>query len=224
MICCILPPVICTPRSPEPIVSRLGKDIWHTSRSVPILYEKRGWCSVGICNISSEISATSRRWWPTACPYRCWGMTYTGSCWWSRNSAANSGTCMCGRVIRLKVRIVSIDQPHVRPIVRGKAGCPTEFGAKVIVGLVSGYAFLMKADWNNYSESRSLKQVVEEYKETFGFYPKTILADRAYPGRENRLWCTSLGIRLSGPGWDGSRQRRSRLKANRSTRMAATAS
>ena len=38
-----------------------------------------------------------------------------------------------------------------------------------------------------------------EYKETFGFYPKTILADRAYPGRENRLWCTSLGIRLSGP-------------------------
>lgn len=79
--CCILPPVICTPRSPEPIVSRLGKDIWHTLRSVPILYEKRGWCSVGICNISSEISATSRRWWPTACPYRCWAMTYTGSCW-----------------------------------------------------------------------------------------------------------------------------------------------
>lgn len=93
---------------------------------------------------------------------------------------------------QIEDRIVSIDQPHVRPIVRGKAGCPTEFGAKVIVGLVSGYAFLMKADWNNYSESRSLKQVVEEYKETFGFYPKTILADRAYPGRENRLWCTSL--------------------------------
>lgn len=122
---------------------------------------------------------------------------------------------------QIEDRIVSIDQPHVRPIVRGKAGCPTEFGAKVIVGLVSGYAFLMKADWNNYSESRSLKQVVEEYKETFGFYPKTILADRAYPGSENRLWCTSL---VQVPGWDGSRQRRSRRKANRSTRMAATAS
>ena len=100
---------------------------------------------------------------------------------------------------QIEDRIVSIDQPHIRPIVRGKAGHPVEFGAKVIVGLVGGYAFLMKADWNNYSESRSLKQVVEEYKETFGFYPKTILADRAYPGRENRLWCTSLGIRLSGP-------------------------
>lgn len=66
---------------------------------------------------------------------------------------------------QIEDRIVSIDQPHVRPIVRGKAGCPTEFGAKVIVGLVSGYAFLMKADWNNYSESRSLKQVVEEYED-----------------------------------------------------------
>lgn len=43
---------------------------------------------------------------------------------------------------QIEDRIVSIDQPHVRPIVRGKAGCPTEFGAKVIVGLVSGYAFL----------------------------------------------------------------------------------
>jgi IS5 family transposase len=100
---------------------------------------------------------------------------------------------------QMEDRIVSIDQPHIRPIVRGKAGCPVEFGAKVIVGLVGGYAFLLKADWNNYSESKSLKQAVEEYKATFGFYPKTILADRAYPSRENRLWCTSLGIRLSGP-------------------------
>ena len=57
----------------------------------------------------------------------------------------------------------------------------------------------MRADWNNYSESKSLKQAIEEYKETFGFYPKTILADQAYLGRENRLWCNSLEIRLSGP-------------------------
>ena len=100
---------------------------------------------------------------------------------------------------QIEDRIVSIEQLHIRPIVRGKAGCPVEFGAKVTVGLVGGYAFLLKADWNNYSESKSLKQAVEEYKATFGFYPKTILADRAYPSRENRLWCASLGIRLSGP-------------------------
>lgn len=96
-------------------------------------------------------------------------------------------------------RIVSIAQPHIRPIVRGKAGVPVEFGAKVMVGLVGGYAFLMKAEWNNYAEAGCLKEAVEEYRQTFGFYPKTILADRAYPSRDNKLWCASVGIRLPGP-------------------------
>lgn len=100
---------------------------------------------------------------------------------------------------RIEDRIVSIDQPHIRPIVRGKAGAPVEFGAKVTVGLVGGYAFLEKSDWDNYSESKVLKDAVEQYKRRFGVYPKTILADRAYPSRENKLWCSSLGIRLSGP-------------------------
>lgn len=96
-------------------------------------------------------------------------------------------------------RIVSIDQPHIRPIVRGKAGSPVEFGAKVMVALVGGYAFLMKAQWNNFSESKSLAEAVEEYRRLFGFYPAVILADRAYPSRENKLWCRAHGIRLSGP-------------------------
>ena len=34
---------------------------------------------------------------------------------------------------RIDDRIVSITQPHIRPIVRGKAGKPVEFGAKVSV-------------------------------------------------------------------------------------------
>ncbi len=76
---------------------------------------------------------------------------------------------------QIEDRIVSIDQPHIRPIVRGKAGCPVEFGAKVTIGLVGGYAFVLKADWNNYAESKSLKQALAEYKRIFGFYPKTIL-------------------------------------------------
>jgi hypothetical protein len=32
---------------------------------------------------------------------------------------------------RIDDRIVSITQPHIRPIVRGKAGKPVEFGAKL---------------------------------------------------------------------------------------------
>ena len=36
-------------------------------------------------------------------------------------------------------RIVSLYQPHVRPIVRGKAKSPVEFGAKVSISLVDGF-------------------------------------------------------------------------------------
>ena len=43
---------------------------------------------------------------------------------------------------RIKHRIVSISQPHVRPIVRGKANAPLEFGAKLSMSLVNGYAYL----------------------------------------------------------------------------------
>ena len=37
-------------------------------------------------------------------------------------------------------RIVSVTQPHVRPMVRGKAGANTEFGTKLSVSCCDGYA------------------------------------------------------------------------------------
>ena len=43
---------------------------------------------------------------------------------------------------RIDDRIVSLTQPHVRPIVRGKAGTPVEFGAKLSVSYSDGYCFL----------------------------------------------------------------------------------
>src|SRR5690625_2478392 len=49
-------------------------------------------------------------------------------------------------------RIVSISQPHVRPIVRGKANARTEFGAKISVSVVDGYSFLDKLSWDAYHE------------------------------------------------------------------------
>lgn len=100
---------------------------------------------------------------------------------------------------RVDDRIVSISQPHVRPIVRGKAGGSTEFGAKIVVGLVGGYAFIMQEGWDNYSEAKCLIEAADQYKQIFGFYPKTILGDRAYPINENRNWCKAHGVRLSGP-------------------------
>ncbi len=43
---------------------------------------------------------------------------------------------------RIDDRIVSITQPHIRPLVRGKAGKPVEFGAKISVSCFEQYVFL----------------------------------------------------------------------------------
>jgi IS5 family transposase len=96
-------------------------------------------------------------------------------------------------------RIVSIEQPHVRPIVRGKAGTPVEFGAKVAASLVGGYTWIETMQWDNFNESTTLQGSVEAYKERHGYYPAVILADKIYRNRENLNYCKALGIRLSGP-------------------------
>ena len=96
-------------------------------------------------------------------------------------------------------RIVSISQPHVRPIVRGKANAAVEFGAKVSVSLVNGYAFVDKLDWEANNEEEQLIPAVEAYKRRYGFYPEAVLADRIYRNRANRSYCKEHGIRLSGP-------------------------
>lgn len=96
-------------------------------------------------------------------------------------------------------RIVSISQPHVRPIVRGKTNATVEFGAKVNASLINGYVFIDKIGWDAYNEEAQLKPAVEKYKAQYGHYPKAVLADKLFRNRENLLYCKERGIRLSGP-------------------------
>ncbi len=100
---------------------------------------------------------------------------------------------------RIDDRIVSISQPHIRPIVRGKAGKPVEFGAKISVSCFDQYVFLDHLSWDNFNESRDFKKQVEEYKNFTGYYPLSVHVDRIYRTRENRAWCKERGIRISGP-------------------------
>ena len=100
---------------------------------------------------------------------------------------------------RIDDRIVSICQPHIRPIKRGKASASTEFGAKISASLVDGWCFLDHLDWNNYNESGDLMGQVESYRKRFGFYPESVHADKIYRNRENLKFCKKHGIRLSGP-------------------------
>lgn len=99
---------------------------------------------------------------------------------------------------RVDHRIVSLSQPHVRPIMRGKAGKPTEFGAKIAVSYVEQFIFLDRLSWENFNESQELKAQVENFKDTYGCYPESVHVDKIYRTRENRKWCKERGIRLSG--------------------------
>ena len=99
----------------------------------------------------------------------------------------------------IEERIVSLSQPHIRPIIRGKAGKPVEFGAKLSASCFDGYVFLERISWDNFNKSEDLKAQVEAFKSYTGYYPESVHADRIYRTRENRAWCKEREIRISGP-------------------------
>jgi len=96
-------------------------------------------------------------------------------------------------------RIVSIHQPHVRPIVRGKGNKSVEFGAKLNVSLSeNGLARIDQIGWDAYHEGVGLKVQVENYKIIYGHYPEVVLADSIYGTRANRKYLNALNIRYAG--------------------------
>ena len=103
------------------------------------------------------------------------------------------------RCHRIANRLVSISQPHVRPIVRGKAGTPVEFGAKISISLVNGVSFVDRISWEAYNESVDLVKQLEAYHRRFGHDPASVHVDQIYRTRENRQYCHRKGIRLAGP-------------------------
>jgi hypothetical protein len=93
----------------------------------------------------------------------------------------------------------ALSQPHVRPIVRGKARTNVEFGAKVAISLVDGDALIEQLGWDNFNEGKTLQDSVEAYRRRYGYYPEAVLADTLYRNRKNRAFCKARHIRLSGP-------------------------
>ena len=110
-------------------------------------------------------------------------------------------------------RIVSISQPFVRPIVRGKAGKPVEFGAKLDISVVDGWTRLEFCSFDAYNEAGNLQEMAERFREREGHYPSRILADKIYRNRENLSYCKKHGIRLSGPALGRPRKGEIRDKA-----------
>ena len=100
---------------------------------------------------------------------------------------------------KVKDRIVSISQPYIRPIIRGKAKAPVEFGAKLDMSIdEKGIARLEKLSFDAYNEEDVLVTAIENYRKRTGHYPQRVLVDQIYRNQKNRAYCKSRKIRISG--------------------------
>ncbi len=95
-------------------------------------------------------------------------------------------------------RIVSIYQPHVRPMPRGKDRIQTEFGSKQLVMLKDGYTHVQTISWDNFNEGTRLKESVEAYKEIYGCYPEKVSADAIFGNKANKEYLKEKAIRFVG--------------------------
>ena len=122
-------------------------------------------------------------------------------------------------------RIVSIHQPHVRPIIRGKLNKSVEFGAKMSVSLTAqGLAKVDHIRWDAFNESNDLEAQVEAYHRRYGFYPEAVVADPVYGTKKNRAYLKDKGIRYAGKALGRPKkvteQNREQLKRDKHQRQA----
>ena len=160
--------------------------------------------------------------WPEGSPlplprwllYRYWVIQYVYEQQWEmyRNKSR-----------RCDDRIVSISQPYVRPIIRGKLDKPVEFGAKLSVSLTGdGVACVDHLRWDAFHEGGDLKSQVEAYRLRQGHYPAVVLGDPVYGTQENRRYLKGHGIRFAGKPLgrprkvtEANQEEQKRLKAQR---------
>jgi len=96
-----------------------------------------------------------------------------------------------------KDRVISLDDPDARPIVKGKLGKRTEFGYKVQIeeiehGIVSGY----KVYKGNPSDRELVEDAVVRHTRVLGKAPKEISADRGYYKSTTDANLKALGVQI----------------------------
>ncbi len=95
-------------------------------------------------------------------------------------------------------RIVSLYQPHVRPMPRGKDRAQTEFGSKQLVMLKDGYTHVQQISWDSFNEGIHLQDSVETYKNIYGCYPEKVSADGIFGNKANRKYLKEKQIHFVG--------------------------
>ena len=94
-------------------------------------------------------------------------------------------------------RIVSINKPYVRPIVRGKETKKVEFGAKCNNIQIDGISFIEKLSFNAFNEGTRLRHCVKLAEKLFEEKITKLAGDCSYSGNENRSFCSERGIETS---------------------------
>jgi hypothetical protein len=95
----------------------------------------------------------------------------------------------------VKERIVSVHQPHLRPMVRGKYPVEVEFGPKILLNLKNNFLFLEHLCFNNTSDSQLLSNSLNGYQERFGNTPTQLAADRGFWSKDNYRLAKDLKIK-----------------------------
>lgn len=89
--------------------------------------------------------------------------------------------------------------PFICPIVRGKRNANVEFGPKLAISMVNGFAFMENLSFDAFNEGNTLQASVEAFRSRYGHYPSEVYVDKIYRNLDNLQVCKKRGIRLSGP-------------------------
>ena len=93
-----------------------------------------------------------------------------------------------------KNRIVSIDKPYIRPIVRGKETKQVEFGAKVHKLQVDGISFIEYLSFDAFHEGNRLASTIFKAQQLTHKKVRLLGADAIYATNKNRKMITKAAI------------------------------
>lgn len=94
-----------------------------------------------------------------------------------------------------KNRIISIDKPYLRPIIRGKEIKKVEFGAKLHKLQIDGISFIEHLDFNAFHEGIRLQQTIYMAQTLTHRQVKLVGADGIYATNVNRKFVTRNNIK-----------------------------
>lgn len=96
---------------------------------------------------------------------------------------------------RPKQAIVSIDKPHIRPIVRGKETVMVEFGSKLHKLQIDGISFIEHLSFEAFHEGNRLKETIWKAQKLTHKKVKVLGADAIYATNANRNYVSKHNIK-----------------------------